>query len=58
MSAVSMANELSQPKSLSEGRSEKTVIASPQASTMEVKINGGPIQDGRAFDRDRRVLSG
>ena len=41
-SAAIMATALSQPKRRSDGRLDRTVIASPQASTADVKINGGP----------------
>ena len=37
-----MAKALSQPNSRSDGRSENTVTASPQASTTEVRISAGP----------------
>gem|GEM_PF-5675543 len=40
--AIIMANALSQPKRRRDGKSEKTVMARPQASTTEVRINAGP----------------
>ena len=42
ISAATMAKALSQPNSRSDGRLDSTVIASPQASTAEVRIKGGP----------------
>src|ERR1035438_265891 len=41
-SAEIIANALSHPNRRSEGRLEKTVIASPHANTADVRINGGP----------------
>jgi len=42
ISAAIIAKALSQPNRRSEGRLERTVMASPQASTADVKIKGGP----------------
>jgi len=42
ISAEIIANALSHPNKRSEGRLEKTVIASPHANTADVRINGGP----------------
>ncbi len=41
-SAESIEKALSQPKSRSEGRSEKTVTANPQANTTDVRMSAGP----------------
>ena len=41
-SAATIAKALSQPKIRSDGRLESTVIASPHASTADVRISGGP----------------
>ena len=56
-SAEIIAKALSHPNRRSDGRLEKTVIARPQASTAEVKINGGPTENRRAFDPNGGIWS-
>ena len=44
-----MEKAASQPNSLSEGRSESTVTASPHASTTDVRISAGPTRTVARF---------